>query len=64
MNSNEPHSTAAPLPLDEKVWRAWIEKNRLRERAQMLKWRKRATVLLIFVFAVVLIGWIGRYLGQ
>ena len=36
------------LPLDQKVWQAWIDKNRLDENAYSAKWRKRLLLLAPF----------------
>jgi|GEM_PF-6557402 len=56
------HVTAADafLPLDDKVWQAWIQKNRLDENAYSAKWSKRLRVLVPLLATLALLYYFLR----
>lgn len=39
------------IPLDEKVWNAWLQKNREQERAFRATWLRRIRILLFAAIA-------------
>lgn len=41
--------TQTTLPLDERVWQAWVQKNRTRDQQQAARWRRRGAAVIVVV---------------
>jgi hypothetical protein len=48
------------LPLDQKVWDAWIAKNRLEERVFFAKWSKRLGLVAVALVTMTALYFLGR----